>query len=308
MSTQTDQPGTAGRAGLARYYTSASPTSDISRHAASLRLFPGTPLAAGRWARNAVVHVQDLARAGLPLTEERTEDLNTRSAGRMLDRVMSLSSAPLSEPRPPEQQIVGNCHHFALLACAFLRHAGVVARMRYGFAPYLAPGTWEDHCLVQVLMGSRWRYFDPRYALDIDDEDPQTFVGGGEAWRMCRSEGFDPGLFGSDDLLGPGRQQGSWFIRNNVIRDYASVCKVELHPWDWWGLMTAQEDQRPEELVDELAELAEDDSRWAERAARFETDPLLNPGEKVVVFSELGEITEVSVPAGWATGICPQPR
>ena len=30
---------------------------------------------------------------------------------------------------------------------------------------------------------------------------------------------------------------GAWFVRNNVVRDLAALNKLELLPWDSWGLM-----------------------------------------------------------------------
>jgi transglutaminase-like putative cysteine protease len=287
----------------ARYYAAPSVTSDLSRQAAALRLLPGTPAEAGRWARNAVLHVQDVARAGLAMDADRIEDFRTRSASAIVERVLTRDGAPLSARREPVARMTGGCYHFSLLACAFLRHTGVPARLRYGFAPYLKPGMYEDHCIVEVLLGGRWRRFDPRYALEVDDDDPKTFLGGADAWRMCRSGGVDPDLFGTDDMLSDAQARGIWYVRNNLVRDFASLCKVELHPWDWWGLMTAQEDERPDSLIDELAALMLDDGAWADRAARFEIDPLLRPGAKVAVFGELGDVFreagEVVLPWNW---------
>ncbi len=289
--------------GQARYYAAPSVTSDLSRYAAALRLLPGTPVQAGRWARNAALHVQDVARAGLPLDADRIEDFRARSAAGIMERVMRRDGAPLSVPREPGARMVAGCYHFSLLACAFLRHTGVPARLRYGFAPYLKPGMYEDHCICEVLLGGRWRRFDPRYALEVDDDDPKTFIGGADAWRMCRSGEVDPDLFGTDDMLSDAQTRGLWYVRNNVVRDFAALCKVEMHPWDWWGLMTAQEEERPEGLIDEMAALMLDGGAWAERAARFENDPLLKPGQRVAVFGELGDVLkeagEIVLPWQW---------
>ena len=38
---------------------------------------------------------------------------------------------------------------------------------------------------------------------------------------------------------------GMWFIFGNLVRDLLSLNKIELLPWDWWGLM-------PEELQREI--------------------------------------------------------
>jgi hypothetical protein len=286
---------------FARYYTAPSPTSDVSRHAAALRMFRGTPAEAGRWARNTVLHATGYARLGLEMTPDRICEFTTRSAAQIIDRTLAYNSAPLSVEREPLQKMVGNCYHGALLACAFLRHVGIPARLRYGFAPYLFPGKYEDHCICEVLLGGRWRPFDPSYALEVEDEDPATFVTGAEAWLRCRAGEADPDLFGTYALIGDGEARGWFFLRNNLLRDYAALCKVELHPWDWWGLMLGTEGDRPE-LLDELAQMMLDDRLWAERSARFEADPLVGPRDAVMAIGELAghfENKEVTLSATW---------
>jgi transglutaminase-like putative cysteine protease len=278
---------------IARYYATPSPTSDLSRHAGVLRLLPGTPQEASRWARNAVLPLREMLRMRLPLTEDRWDDFRTRSAARIIDRVLMRNGAPLSAAREPAERMMANCYHFALLACAFLRFTHVPARLRYGFVPYLEPGYYEDHCLCEVLLGGRWRRLDPDYGFGVDDDDPKTFVGGGEAWRLCRSGELDPETVGGVDLIADSEQRGWWYIRNNLLRDYAALCKMELHPWDWWGLMIAQDAERPPEFLDEIAALMAGDRAWAQRTERFLTDPMLRPGPKVAVFGEVGDVHEV---------------
>lgn len=286
----------------ARYYASPSPTSDVSRHAGALRMFRGTPEEAGRWARNTVLHVMDAARMGVELTDGRLSEFTTRSAARIVDRTLTHDGAPLSVPRDPAQKMMGNCYHVTLIACALLRHVGIPARLRYGFAPYLMPGKYEDHCVCEVLLGGRWRPFDPRYALEIDDEDPPTFVTAADAWLRCRAGEADPDLFGTYALIGEGEERGWHYLRNNLLRDYAALCKVELHPWDWWGLMVVTDEARPPELMDELGRMMLDDRLWAERDARFEADPLVGPRGAVVAMGELAghiESREVPLSATW---------
>ena len=286
----------------ARYYASPSPTSDLSRHAAALRMFRGTPQEAGRWARNTVLHVMEYARMGMELTPERIGEFTTRSAAQIVDRTLAHDDAPLSVQREPLQKMIGNCYHVTLLACALLRHVGIPARLRYGFAPYLEPGKWEDHCVCEVLLGGRWRPFDPRYALEVDDEDPPTFVTGADAWLRCRSGDADPDLFGTYQLIGRDEARGWFYLRNNLLRDFAALCKVELHPWDWWGLMLAADSDRPPELLDELGQMMLDDRLFAERAARFEADPLVGPQGAVMTIGELAghfENKEVTLSATW---------
>jgi hypothetical protein len=287
---------------FARYFAAPSPTSDLSRHAEALRMFRGTPAEAGRWARNTVLHVQDYSRMGPELSAAQISEFTTRSAAQIVDRTLARGDTPLSLQREPLQKMIGNCYHFALVACALLRHVGIPARVRYGFAPYLEPGKYEDHCLCEVLMGSSWRPFDPRYALEIDDEDPPTFLNGAEAWLRCRAGAADPQLFGSYQLVGRDESRGWFYLRNNLLRDYAALCKVELHPWDWWGLMLASDGDHQPELLDELAQTMRDDLLWAERSARLEADPRVGPGDAVTTIGELAghfENKAVKLTAAW---------
>jgi len=47
--------------------------------------------------------------------------LTDLGAHELVDRALALDPRPLAEPRSPERRIVGNCHQFTLLLCAFLR-------------------------------------------------------------------------------------------------------------------------------------------------------------------------------------------
>lgn len=287
---------------MASYYATPSPTSDLSRHAGVLPPLSGTAQEASQWARNVLLPVRESVRLGVPLTEDRWDDFRTRSAARVVDRVLMRNSAPVPTVREPAERMIANCYHFALLACSFLRCAGVPARLRYGFVPYLEPGYYEDHCICEVLLGGRWRRLDPDYGFGVDDDDPKTFLGGDETWRLCRSGDLDPETVGGVDLLGNGEQRGLWYVRNNLVRDYAALCKVELHPWDWWGLMIAQDAERPAGLIDEIAVLMADEDAWAQRVKRFEADPLLRPDGRVTVFGDVGnhhEFGEASLPVVW---------
>ena len=66
--------------------------------------------------------------------------------------------------------------------------------------------------------------FDP---LDVPRDQ---FITGGRAWQMARGGAADPDAFGIADM------HGLWFIRGNLVRDVAALSKMELLPWDVWGL------------------------------------------------------------------------
>ena len=64
-----------------------------------------------------------------------------RDVESMLGRILRRKAAPLTEPRPVEQQFIGTCRDYAALFCSLLRHQGRPARVRCGFAFYFEPGT-----------------------------------------------------------------------------------------------------------------------------------------------------------------------
>jgi hypothetical protein len=86
--------------------------------------------------------------------------------------------------------------------------------------------------------------FDP---LDVPNDQ---FLVAGKAWQMCRAGEADPDAFGISEL------HGLWFVRGNLVRDLASLNKVELLPWDSWGLIGKAENELIESdlgLLDQVA-------------------------------------------------------
>ncbi len=143
---------------------------------------------------------------------------------------------------------------------------GIPARARCGFATYFAPDQVVDHWVVEYWNAEeqRWQWVDAQLddfqceQLNVNfnplDIKPGHFLTGGQAWQMCRSGSADPDRFGIFDMHG-------WtFIRGNVLRDLASLNKVELLPWDLWGvLLKRDEEMSPEDwaLVDRAAAAAQ---------------------------------------------------
>ena len=86
-----------------------------------------------------IVHPFHAELYGLTPNTLRRDEVQIRSASAMLDRILALDARPLSSPRPPERRFVGNCRHFTVLLCAFLRAHGASARARCGFGAYFGP-------------------------------------------------------------------------------------------------------------------------------------------------------------------------
>jgi hypothetical protein len=205
---------------------------------------------------------------GVTVPDERIDrESHIRRAEELLDVIHSLDPAPLSTPREPNKRLVGVCHHFAKVLLAILRAKGVPARMRYGFGAYFNPGFYEDHSLVECWDGKRrcWILVDPQFddiwrkhlriEHDILDVPRDLFLTAGEAWTKCRTGVLDASKFG----IFQGNLRGWWFVAGNLIKDIASLNKVEMLQWDAWTGMprpnNSMRDKKRLLFFDRLAEL-----------------------------------------------------
>ena len=165
---------------------------------------------------------------------------------------------PLAVPRA--EPVGGTCRSAALLMVAALRHRGVPARSRVGFAPYLGDAA---HVVVSYRDGGRWLVTDPRVA------GATGFVFAGDAWAAYRAGTLDATGFG-----------GGAALRDAVLRDLAHVNGVEVRLTDAWGPMGSDLVDGLD-VVDDLAALlvAATDSEVAERelAERYASDHRIRP-------------------------------
>lgn len=235
------------------------------------RLFDGLPTdvaALCRMIQGLQVHVFWAERYGLQLDEARKEEVQLRTMAARLARLLELDDRPLTVARPLDKKLVGNCRDFTLLLTAILRHQGVPARARCGFGTYFMPDHYEDHWVCEYWHAAQARWvlvdaqLDPfqcaalQVTFDPLDVPRDQFIVGGQAWRLCRSGQADPDAFGIMDM------HGLWFVRGDFVRDVAALNKVELLPWDSWGLIEGRdEDLTPDDLafLDRLAELTAGD-------------------------------------------------
>jgi hypothetical protein len=289
------------------YFATPGPLTDLGAHAARIRDLPEALSDLCRVVQGLVVHPFLAHLYGLEPTAMRRDELEIRGAAEMLNRVLALDARPLDEPRPPERRFVGNCRHFTVLLCAFLRARGVPVRARCGFGAYLNPPRFEDHWVCETWDGERaaWRLVDAqldaqqraafRIAFDPLDVPRPQFLVAGAAWQRCRSGRDDPERFGILDL------RGLWFVRGNLVRDLAARAKRELLPWDGWGLMAKREESDAAELavLDRVAELTQaGDERHAEVLHLQNSEPGLRVPRVIVSFNLGG--TEIELDPGIA--------
>ena len=284
-------------------FSQQGPISDPGTYASLFDNLPTSIYDLVRIVQGTTIHVFWAERYGVKHTPERQAEVQLRTMPRRLERTLELDSRPLTEPRTLEQKLVGNCRDHSLLLAAMLRHQGVPARARCGFGAYFMPNHYEDHWVTEYWNQeqSRWILVDAQLdALQCDvmkipfnplDVPRDQFIVGGAAWAMCRSGGADPEQFGIFDMHGLG------FIRGNLVRDVASLNKLELLPWDCWGVILSESLDDPSDLalLDEAAALTSGDvPEWERVRALYENDPRLRVDGSILSYVD-GEMISIAI-------------
>ena len=223
----------------------------------------------------------------LKLPEVRLNEKHIRPLAQMLTRIRELVPQPLTVRREPKDRMAGVCWHFTELLCTTLRNQGIPARARVGFGAYFNPGKFEDHWVGEYWNAAqkRWILVDAQldavqrkaFNVDFDPRDVprDRFIIAGDAWQQCRSGRADPTAFG----LTPINLNGLWFIAGNMMRDLAALNRMELLPWDVWGMMPRNDAELvPEKmaLLDKLAALTTaGDEAFPELRRLYESDERL---------------------------------
>jgi hypothetical protein len=232
-----------------------------------------------------MVHIFWAERYGIQLDAARKGEVQLRTVEKMLARILELDKRPLSEARTYEKKLVGNCRDHSVLLTAMLRHQGIPARARCGFAEYFEANWHMDHWVVEYWNPDqqRWILVDAQLddlqrdklhlPFDPLDVPRGQFLTGGRAWQLCRSGQADPDTFGIFEM------HGLCFVLGDFIRDVASLNKMELLPWDVWGMMRGQDEDITEDdkaFLDKLAELTAGDVPAFEQVRElYENDPRL---------------------------------
>lgn len=282
-------------------YATPGPLTDLARHAARVAALPASVAELCAVVQGLLVHPFLTSLYGLDAKAVPPDDVETRDAAEMLDRILARDPRPLAEARPPERRFAGNCRHHSVLLCAFLRARGVPARARCGFGAYFEPGRFVDHWVCEVHDGAQWRLVDAqldarqrevfRIGFDPQDVPRDAFLVAGEAWRRCRAGEADPARFGILDM------HGLAFVRGNVVRDLAAFAKRELLPWDGWGIAAHDEPSDAAELalVDRAAALTlAGDDRHAERLSLYAAEPGFRVPRTVVSFQAGNALVELA--------------
>jgi Transglutaminase-like superfamily len=285
------------------YYKGDAPMSAAGARAAELRALPKDLAKQCEVVQGVLIH-RDIAPwlYDLKLTEEQRDDGHVRPLAQMLNRIHALDDRPLTIARDPAHRMPTVCRHFSLMLSAILREQGIPARARCGFGAYFNPGKFEDHWVCEYWNAAQARWIlvdaqmDPiqrntfKLAFDPLDVPRDAFILAGDAWQMCRAGRADAKNFGLTHI----REARLWFIAGNVVRDFASLNRMEALPWDVWGLMEMGDDALTEEkkaLLDRVAALTlAGDEAFPEIRKLYESDDRLRMPP--VVFNALRNAPE----------------
>ncbi|WP_422117543.1 transglutaminase domain-containing protein [Brachybacterium sp. UNK5269] len=281
--------------------------SDPGEHARLWDAVAPTPEAIGPVVRNLLAHYRVQAEH-LPASSR--EDVDLRWVRQMLavDQQRHPGRAPAQE-RVVGERLQGCCRDSTLLAVSILRHHGVPARSRVGFAHYFAPDWHHDHVIVEFHDGRRWRRFDPEVdpawglpldPLDVPGGPDAPFTTAAEALRALRRGTLDASRYG----VAPGHEaSGEGFVLTEIFLELAHRYGDEVLLWDAWGALPPPAEPLAPELLGELDEIAADlvaadggDADAEQRLfTRYRDDERLHPAAAVLCCSPVREPVRVSL-------------
>jgi len=181
------------------------------------------------------------------------EDTKFITVQQMLEGLLERNPLGLVMDRPPDERLLVSCRYHVLLLISIMKHRGIPARARVGFAPYLnAEGKSGCHWICEIWTPSeqRWMFVDP----DIKRVDfpRHEFELAGNAWLKARKGLIQP------ELYGLGEWRGLSCIRGELCQDFASILGFEYVYWDGpplYHLRMETIKQKHLELLDTIAHL-----------------------------------------------------
>jgi hypothetical protein len=240
------------------FYASQSIYSEPGPYREILMRGTSEPEFVARWIGSFMQHPRGPESQKYGFAPEQAADLELRSVAEILSVAVKRN---LLEGDAASPKVGGLCRDFAILAVSGFRERGTPARLRVGFADYLVPGRWEDHWLCEWHDGECWKRLDVEFAaiegtsFNALDVPRERFLTASEAWFRIKDEPEIASRFGVSSLsLG-----GDWFVAGSLFREVAALRKLELKPWDYWGLsenlsrVSSEWSQQARTSLDQLA-------------------------------------------------------
>ena len=284
------------------FYAAQSTFSDPGDLASLYRDLPRDVGQLARVVRDVMIHRVEGELFGHTHPADRLHnDAESRYIDDVLRILVERNDAPLTVRREPEDRFVGTCRDFTLLHVSLLRHVGIPARLRSGFADYFWPTRFHgDHVVTEYWDEKRgWLLADAQltdpgitanWPVDFDPMDvPRSrFLVAGEAWRAIREDGADETEFG---LHRPteGPFWGERFVAGNIRLDLAALNKVETLLWDVWGEDEGEPgtplSESAREFYDRVAPVVSGDVSFEAARKRFAEDDVLRTPPTVTCYA-----------------------
>ncbi|GAA3134886.1 hypothetical protein JOF29_002172 [Kribbella aluminosa] len=277
-------------------YAIQSRFSDPGVHAGLFDALPDDVAGIAAVVRNLVIHYRG---GGIEFTGEQLAEIDSRWVSAILDTDQKRNGTPLAVPREPVDRVVGCCRDYTLLFVAALRHKGIPARSRVGFADYFTEGFNNDHVVAEYWNSDRWVMIDAQLEpgtvpFEVADLPAGPFRSAAEVWLGYRAGELNGDLYGADaNPEAPLKLHGGWFIRTYVHYQLAHLNGDELLLWDNWGSMSGTLDGADVEGTDRIARLMVAADNGDEAAAKeaeelYRTDPGLTFAGRSFVTSPAG--------------------
>lgn len=231
-------------------------------------VLPDDPKELLRIVQGLVIHADHGGLYGVTFSKRQNDEELLRTVPQMLEKLLRIDGRPLKITRPPNLRLVGMCRDYSLLLLSFLRHKGIPARLRVGFANYFKSDLmYEDHWLVEYYDAGqrRWVRMDPQVdevqkahfeiKFNTKDMPPDSgYLLSGQAWIMSRS-----GERHQDDFGYNKNWKGWHSVKGNLLHDFNSLLGFELLPWDLWTELSIKKysvlNRAERDLLDEMAAL-----------------------------------------------------
>jgi hypothetical protein len=221
-----------------------------------------------------LIHPAELERYADALPEGRKrEDVNFYSVDNVLRELVARNPRGLTVERTPAERLVLSCRFHAMFLASMVKSQGIPARVRVGFAGYLAPETGKhfDHWVTEV-----WNKDEQRWmTVDADAKrvDIHDFEVAGDVWLAAKRGEIDPQVYGFHIWWGLG------YVVGNLCHDLWANLNEELMYWEGPELMHKGPDHLSVEetaFVDRLARLLQHPEDNLDELKRLRTDhPLL---------------------------------
>lgn len=243
------------------FYRTQSAMSDPGQYKSLYDALPDDLYTLRNLIQGIYLHYRAGPQMGFPISEERILQADNRRMETIFASVIAQDGQPLTVERAPDKRVVGCCRDASLLLCSFLRHKGIPARIRYGFAPYIkfAPDFAVDHVVTEYWENGRWKMADMDLSegaisyfgieFDMFDIPRDQFLVAGQVWQAVQAGSADANNYGVHPDLPDADLRGETFIMGCLSKDVAFLSKQEYLLWDVWGMLEDESAPDPSQVA-----------------------------------------------------------